>query len=144
MILGHRAAFVLFVAVLFCVSCSREARKPVHPARGKVATKKGAALEGVLVILTPVGNAASETDWPHGFPRATTDKDGAFVLTTYESGDGIPVGEYAVTLLWTPKMERERAAPDKFGGRYADPKKPTWKVKIVEGENELPTFTVAP
>jgi hypothetical protein len=124
------------------VSCG-ETRKPVYPTRGKVVDKSGAPAAGVLVIFTPL----DETDpakWPQGFPRATTEKDGAFVLTTYDAGDGIPAGQYAVTMLWqTPDpQDEERDNPDKFGGRYADPKNPVRKVTIQVGDNELPPIRV--
>ena len=132
------------LAIALCTSCNGDTRKPVHPTRGKVVNKNGAAPEGVLVIFTPVGETDAAKNWPHGFPRATTDKDGAFALTTYASDDGIPAGEYIVTMQWTPPVSgnEERDAPDKFGGRYADPKKSTWKVTIIEGNNDLPPFAV--
>jgi hypothetical protein len=91
-----------------------------------------------------VGEKDAAKNWPQGFPRVTTDKDGAFALTTYATDDGIPAGDYVVTMQWTPPLpgERERDAPDKFGGRYADPQKSNWKVTIKEGANDLPPFSV--
>ncbi|MBI1832192.1 MAG: hypothetical protein HYR84_12175 [Planctomycetes bacterium] len=141
---GASWSVVLGMLVLLCTSCHKESRKPVFPARGKVVLKSGAAAEGVLVIFTPTADVDPAKDWPDGFPRATTEKDGTFVLTTYEPGDGIPVGQYAVTMLWTLRdaTNKERSGPDKFGGRFANPQKPAWTVTIREGENDLPTFTV--
>ena len=68
-----------FVAmVVLCTSCGGQARKPLYPTSGKVMYKKATPADGVLVIFTPVNETDAAKNWPEGFPRATTEKDGAF------------------------------------------------------------------
>lgn len=132
-----RCIIILLLVVLPCVSCS-DGRKSVHPAHGKVEYQNKAA-EGMLLVFTPVNDAVN--NWPHGFPRATTDKDGTFKVSTYDDGDGIPVGDYVVTITWPQTDGTHESVPtDKLGGRHGDPKTSTWKVTIVPGVNELPAF----
>ncbi len=60
----------------------------------------------------------------------TTDKDGMFVLTTYESSDGLPEGNYTLTFKW---LEPALVAKDKFKGAYANPQKSQQKISVVRG-----------
>ena len=79
--------------LLCLVRQGRQPRKPTFAVSGKVldGTKP---LANVAVVFHPVGD-----DGPK--PRGKTDADGAFSLTTYDTADGAPAGEYRVTLeLW--------------------------------------------
>ncbi|WP_010588446.1 hypothetical protein [Schlesneria paludicola] len=61
----------------------------------------------------------------------TTDKDGKFSLTTYQTGDGLPEGTYVLAFKW---LEPSLVPVDKFKGAYADLKKSTFKVTVIKGQ----------
>ncbi len=46
---------------------------------------------------------------------AFTGPDGEFSISTYESGDGVPAGDYVLTFMWGQK--------EAFSGRYGGPDK---------------------
>ena len=69
------------------------------------------------------------------YPLSTvTSADGAFSLTTYESGDGLPDGTYTLTFKW---MEPALVPKDKLRGAYADPSKSTHKITVVKGQETV-------
>ena len=70
------------------------------------------------------------------FSTANTDAEGKFKVSTYESGDGIPEGTYAVTFMWgqVNLMTMSYGGPDKLNDRYSDPETSTFKVTVKRGE----------
>lgn len=60
-----------------------------------------------------------------------TDAEGRFSISTYQAGDGLPPGTYALTfeLLEGAGLGRSK---DVFGGRYSDPKKSEYTVTVEE------------
>jgi hypothetical protein len=74
-------------------------------------------------------------------PHAIVASDGSFRLTTYSTGDGAPLGDFALTLRWPlPPPPGKEEGPDRFQGRYADPAKPLQTVHIIAANNELETI----
>ena len=80
-----------------------------------------------------------------------TDENGSFQLTTFETDDGAPVGDYGVTLRWEatdwPGREKEMqldpvqpVGPDRLQGKFSSPEKSQLTVTVVEGENKLEPF----
>jgi hypothetical protein len=52
---------------------------------------------------------------------ALTAGDGSFSLSTYESGDGVPAGDYSLTFVWGEmNLMNGQYAGDKLDGRYSD------------------------
>lgn len=64
----------------------------------------------------------------------TTDKDGIFTLTTYESSDGLPEGTYTLSFKW---LEPALVPKDKFKGAYANPQKSQHKITVVKGQETV-------
>ena len=93
-------------------------RLPVHPTSGKL-TWKGAPVKGALVRFHPVDPQAFRT--PAGErlaePSLTTetDADGQFIMSSYIADDGVPAGDYVVTVapsaLEAIKPSDETVAP---------------------------------
>jgi len=64
-----------------------------------------------------------------------TDPEGKFSLSTYESGDGVPAGDYKLTFMWGQRslMSGGYGAPDKLKKKYLDPKKSEFSVTVEKG-----------
>jgi len=122
--------FVLLVAG--CGERSDEAE--VHPARGKLIINSEPAFEALL-SLHPVQDA--NFDQRGSRPWAVTKEDGTFELSTYGTGDGAPVGEYYVAIVWMDDPLSPAPGPDKLGGRFAKPESTGIRVTISEGDNQL-------
>jgi hypothetical protein len=62
--------------------------------------------------------------------------DGTFEISTYNTGDGVPEGEYALTFLWGQLnvFSMSYGGPDKLGGQYRDPATSPVKFKVVAGK----------
>jgi hypothetical protein len=76
-------------------------------------------------------------------PRAQTDPQGRFQITTYVGGDGAPSGDYTITIEWL-RFSRLGGAgwvgPDKLDNQYSDPKTTSLKVTVKDAPVELPAF----
>ncbi|HEV7280587.1 MAG TPA: hypothetical protein VGN57_10310 [Pirellulaceae bacterium] len=125
-----------------------------HPATGEVRWQ-GKPVAGVRITLHPTGAATP----PAGDlrPSGTSEANGTFSLSTYEIGDGAPVGEWKVTAVWPdpdfkPRTPEEIEAasgasgdskPDKLRGKFATPVDSFWLITIAEGVNSLPPIDLS-
>jgi hypothetical protein len=117
-------------------SCSSGDRVRLHAVGGKV-LYKGSPLAKAMVVFHPQG------DYPKELPKplAYTDAEGQFKMTTTRPGDGVPAGEYALTVEW---RERTRTGAEKIGGRnllparYSKPETSGLRCRVQEGPNEIP------
>src|SRR5687767_10889460 len=74
--------------------------KPVYPVQGSLFVK-GKPAKGAVVMFHPL---PLETGRPTALrSRGTVGDDGSFRLTTYNTDDGAPAGEYVVTVYWPGK-----------------------------------------
>ncbi len=71
--------------------------------------------------------------------QAVSQPDGKFEISTYQSGDGIPVGEYVLTVTWQEfnAISMSYGGPDKLNKRYSDPKQSTLKFSVVDKPVDL-------
>jgi hypothetical protein len=135
------ASLAGMVLLLGCGKTTRE-RKPVFPVSGKVLFN-GRPAAGALIAFHP----AEELDNPRALrPIATVARDGTFRLTTYDTNDGAPAGEYVVTVYWPGPLPKHsppgEVGPDQLGGRYATPRSPLCRMTIKECDNQLGPFQV--
>lgn len=110
---------------------------PVHPVEGTL-THKGAPMGGALVTFYPIT--------PKGpfdpAPSAKADSEGRFKLTTYNTGDGAPAGEYRVTVYWpgkprgTPNEEGD-LPPDQLKEAYADKNRSRLRATVEAKPNSI-------
>ena len=74
-----------------------------------------------------------------------TDDQGIFKLTTYETHDGAPAGNYAITFRWAPPQKSllDPIPKDKFDNRFAMPTEDslTCEVKVSDTQ-DLGTFEI--
>jgi hypothetical protein len=127
-----------FVLALACSACGR-GQKPLYQVRGKVLVD-GKPTPHALVVFHRLG----ETDPDAVRPRAKVAEDGTFTLTTFESEDGAPAGEYAVTVEWWLSRRRgaDEAPVNRLAARYAKPATSGLRATVAEGQNELHPFNL--
>ncbi|MBL9165427.1 MAG: hypothetical protein JNL18_22055 [Planctomycetaceae bacterium] len=133
------AAAHLVVALL--LGCDAGAPVACHPVRGSV-TRDGKPVGEALVVLHPVVESAALTQKPMAF----TDDAGQFAVTTFQRGDGAPVGEYRVTVVQrAPKRvgeEMVREGPNVLPKRFSEPTTSGLTATIIAGDNVLPTIEI--
>jgi hypothetical protein len=91
-----------------------------------------------MVVFHPLATSSEKSPQP----ISHTDASGHFVLTTLQSGDGAPVGEYAITVeLREPRQIGEeivRNGPNLLPAMYANPKETPLRHKVIPGQNDVP------
>lgn len=109
-------------------------RKPPQPARGFVYLD-GCALSGAYVGL----ETADPKEKVKVHADAMTEGDGSFVLSTYQANDGIPVGEYNVTVTWRKPLYtvEGKPGPNRLPEKYAKAETSGLKATVKPGKNEL-------
>jgi hypothetical protein len=124
-----RCSGVMFLVLVVCWGCSRprlgEPRMKTYPVKGAV-TVDGEPAALVEIECTPESGS--------GLQRpvvSVTDREGKFSIGTYESGDGLPEGNYVLTFKW---VELGIGTKDKLRGAYADPKKSEHTFTVAEGQ----------
>jgi hypothetical protein len=128
----RRWAVILMLGAL-CAACSKSGpqdRKATFPVTGTIKVD-GKAIEQLAVTCHDVKgiDTANPT-----VSAALTDKDGKFKISTYQAGDGVPVGDYVLTFAWGQmNLLTMQYSGDKFNGKYADPKTTPHKFSVKEG-----------
>lgn len=132
-----RSAILCFLAVTFA-GCGRKTieRVPVFPVSGRLLVD-GRPANNAQVFF----HAQDRSKTTQGLPFAVAGTDGAFQAGTYLPNDGLPSGEYVVTVQW-PLMTvvdgEDVAGPDQLNGLYATPERPAAKVTVAETAVEMP------
>ncbi|QDV32415.1 hypothetical protein [Tautonia plasticadhaerens] len=105
-----------------------------HPVRGSVLVN-GEPAELMVVTFHNLDPAAPGNA---GRPVGATDAEGRFELSTNADRDGAVAGEYAVTFFWSSSNTINAA--DRLGGRFTEPSRSEFKVRVVPGDNDLEPF----
>jgi len=71
--------------------------------------------------------------------QALTEPDGSFEISTYDKGDGMPAGDYVLTVTWKQfnAMSMSFGGEDKLKGRYEDPEKSEITVSVKDKSVDL-------
>ena len=130
----------LLVLALGCVAEDSD-RLEVYPVTGEVFVK-GQPAEGASVIFYSQSPAPEGKKMP--VPAGVTDANGEFQLTSYETEDGAPAGDYRVAIIWNepppPDFSGVFEPKDRLGGRYASPDTSKLTATVEEGPTEVPPF----
>lgn len=120
-------------AVFLLAGCGPavEERPPLHPVQGMLKVN-GQPAEGAMIVLHPLDGQSFDSRGSR--PRATVNADGTFELTTYQSGDGAPAGDYHVSILWFDNPDSD-SPNDRLGGRFANPESNGLHVTIEENKS---------
>lgn len=127
---------LIVVSCLFCSCTSDKNRKETYPVTGEIYVD-GQPAEGLAVRCTNVNGLDQEQPT---ISSAFTDKEGKFEISTYETADGVPEGEYILTFEWGKwnLVSGSYGGPDKLNKRYSDAKKSEHKFTVVTGQpNDL-------
>jgi hypothetical protein len=141
-VVGSAWTKVALLGMAAFVLCSCGPSVTVHPASGQVFVD-GQPAVGALVVLHPIDPTGKSAVRPSG----RVDAAGSFVLSTFRSRDGAPVGEYAVAVAWfddAAKADPQTGEiPTKARADYADPATSPLRVRIDAGKNVIPVFLLS-
>lgn len=130
------AILLACVAVVRGCMVSGPQHSPVFAVRGRL-TIGGKPAEKAIVYFHP----RQPIDGGSTRPLAMVQADGSFRPTTYHANDGLPAGEYAVTVNWPVEYDvapgESVSGDDRLGGRYSRLDQPPALVTIHAGDNEL-------
>ena len=125
---------LLLLSTPFLCSCSGEDPnwKETYPVTGEVYVD-GAPADQLAVRCTDVNGLDQEQPT---ISSAFTDEAGKFEISTYETGDGVPEGDYILTFEWGQwnLISGSYGGPDKLDKKYLDPKKSEHKFTVVKGK----------
>jgi hypothetical protein len=130
---------LLAAAVLLPIGCGGEQRLAVHPVQGRL-VDGGQPLVGAMVVFHPTDVSLAELS-----PRGTTDADGRFVLTTFDTADGAPAGDYVITVLKFETVEGPNGiepGPNVLDRSLADRTGSPFRFTVVPGPNTVPDYDV--
>lgn len=153
--IGLRAALlaIAFCSLTLAASCGRskampeiKGKLPVVPVQGKLMLN-GQPVAGADLMFYPVGG------FPQGsssiLPRARTNEDGEFGVSTYGVTDGAPLGKYRVTASWKMagdgrvSREQQDDSDEKLPELYQNPKSTRLRVEVKEGEENVQTLEIS-
>ncbi|QDT64380.1 hypothetical protein [Calycomorphotria hydatis] len=146
-----KAIYGLLILIPIVAGCGEaENSLKTFPATGTILVK-GKPEAGINVQFV---NKDGSNSIENILPTGNTDAEGKFVVSTFKTGDGLPVGDYAVTLRWirqTPSSEQKATKDripgfdppaDVFGGKFNNPDTTPYSVTITEGDNTLEVINV--
>ena len=135
---------VLCAAVLsaFLAGCGSQKNLPArYPVSGQV-LQSGKPIADAIITLHPSSPSPDVTQCPIAY----SDAEGRFSMTTFETGDGAPAGDYSVTVeLRAPRTVGEEVVRDgrnMLPIRYSRPESSKLTVQVTEGDNVIPPIDI--
>jgi hypothetical protein len=128
------SAIALLLSSTAILGCGGLDQPAVYPTAGKIIVN-GVAPVGALLTLHPTSGPATELS--NTRPYATVSDNGQFVLSTFGTEDGAPVGDYNITLYWPPDPDSDGPQSDRLLGRLSDAENSELQVTVREGANDL-------
>ena len=139
---------LLAVVALAFAGCGDDwgQRLPVHPADGKVVAADGSPVPKAIVRFHPKDPAAIKPpegeEGPPILLTTETDDEGHFALSSYLANDGVPAGDYSVTVR---VKTREEDVENGDGRPGQDARNPTDSEKLYANPATTPlAATVKP
>jgi hypothetical protein len=137
-------SFSLAFVILVLAGCGDSRSFPkVYEVHGTILVN-GQPTDGCQIFLSRTSGPQLETP---ASPQGITDSNGEFLITSYNTDDGAPEGEYVVTIEWherTGITKQEFGGPDKLGGAYSKVDKTKgmagFTLKIEGAPLQLPPF----
>ncbi len=131
----HKVQLLIIAgACLACLACQEQGqpRKETFPVTGQVYVD-GEPVKLLAVTCHDMSGIDAELPTTSS---AFTGENGTFSISTYESGDGVPEGEYVLTFMWGQRegFSGRYGGPDKLKDRYTDPKKSDVRFTVEPGK----------
>ena len=133
----------VFSLAVLAVSCGGDDFHKVYPVKGKILVD-GKPVKDCMISLNRTFDDTSDRKV---YPYGVTDDNGEFQITSYVTGDGVPEGEYIVTIEWRERsglLKNNFDGPDRLDGAYANKEqnrtKPGFLIKVGRESLELPPF----
>jgi hypothetical protein len=109
-----------------------------RPRQGAIQGPAGCRCQGDLL---PQDNSDPQALHPTGIVAA----DGTFTLSSHETDDGAPAGDYIVAVVWPDTSAKgsdsiKQPLHDRLRGAYSNPDKQVLHAQVTIGDNELPAF----
>jgi len=144
---SRHSAWLMLGFTLIAVGCSPDEPnlKPVFPVKGSLFVD-GQPASGAIVRFHPLPIASEKS--PGLVSRGKVGPEGTFQLTTYNTDDGAPEGEYAVAVFWPGKRtgknkddeDSSDLPPDRLGMRFNNPANSKIKVQVAAPGTQLERF----
>lgn len=115
-----------------CSKTPQPYRKVVVPVKGRVTVDGRPPSSPVKIDCHNTGKLDNEHPTVTG---CVTGENGVFALSTYVTGDGVPVGDYALTYVWGDfnLISMSYGGKDKLNKRYSKPDDSITKFNAKEG-----------
>jgi hypothetical protein len=131
---ARHAGWFAVCSMAFSVTSCGSKEPPVYEVRGQILFN-GKPVPHAFVALHPL-----EATQPGSVrPRATTDENGHFILSSYHAEDGAPPGEYIATVEWRKPKQLDSDAsvqgPNLLPARYSKPATSDLRVIVKPGSN---------
>jgi hypothetical protein len=128
-----RQAAALFIALSLC-SCSKQddGLPQLTCSVTGVVLVDGEPVKNLSVTCHAVSAKSGKNP---SIASVLTDDEGNFTFTSFENGDGLPEGEYALTFFWGTMnlASMHYDGPDKLNGRYNDVATSRFRVTVENG-----------
>src|SRR5262245_43311943 len=96
----HMGLLIVVAALLVSAGCS--GKTPLYPVTGKVVSKSSKKpATGAMVFFDPIPTDPKRTARAMG----TVDEEGTYWITSHTAKDGLPAGDYVITLIWPPPQK---------------------------------------
>src|SRR5262245_66090473 len=109
-------------------------RNPTHPVRGWLFVDGAAAGGATVSFYLPPGDGKKA---PRFVGDAIAEGDGSFVMSTYGAFDGVPVGEYLVTVAFDGRYGQPKDRKDWVPAVYTKAETTPLRVNVKGGKNEV-------
>lgn len=137
------SSFIAGLIIVSMIGCggSSSRQLAVHRASGTI-NWNGQPLEGASVQFHPVEPIKLRGSETPLTPGGQSKANGSFDVTTFKAGDGLPPGDYLVTVSCENRTKKDKSGeyPELLPVRYQDPDKSGLKVTIKTGTNKLDAF----
>lgn len=113
-----QGTLLLLATTCLSAGCGRSQdyqETPVYPTSG-IVTVNGEPAAGAYILFYPDGDVGLTKG---NKPFARVQDDGLFEVTTYNTADGAPAGNYRVTIIWPEDPDARGSSPDRLQGRYS-------------------------
>jgi hypothetical protein len=134
----HGVGVALAIVVVFALGCGKSSDGPKpYPVKGTLKVNGEPAAGATIAFYT------TQPFKKTIIPNAITEADGSFTLMTYAPGDGAPVGDYEVTVLWPTYRVGRYIGPDRLNKAYTNPMKSGLKAEVKADDNVLPPLELS-